>query len=141
MQQVKKFIAKNGCIILIRPLVLTDLKRAKDITDFFNSIVAEKDFIAFKKKKTVEEEIRFIKKYIENPEKDYFCLIAECNNKIIGTAGLDRMPEVSAVFVLIVSAVESEGELLPHHIHSAFDGVGINVFVAPINALLIVAVL
>jgi len=86
----KIFTAKNGKEFVIRSIVASDLSRVKEYTDYMDSVIAEKDYILLKKKVSLEEEIKFIKKAIIGPEKDSYTFVVECDKKIVGTTTTNK---------------------------------------------------
>ena len=85
------FTAKDGKKIVIRLIVPSDLKEAKKITDFINSIIAERDFMPLNKRKTIEEEREVVKKWIM--DRSAYHIVAEHNKMVVGKAEISRNKE------------------------------------------------
>ena len=101
----KVVTAKDGREVVIRSIVPSDIKRAKEFADCLNSVVAEGIYIIFNKKCTTEEEKEWIKKAIVRVRDDHFTFIVECGGKIVGTATIAReigtMSHVAAAGMMI----------------------------------------
>ena len=101
----KIVIAKDGRKVVIRSIVPSDIKRAKEFTNSLNSVIAEGIYILFTKKCTVEEEKEWIKKAIARVRDDHFTFVAECDRKIVGTATIAKeigtMSHVATIGVMI----------------------------------------
>lgn len=76
--------AKDGKKVMLRSVVASDVKRAKEYADYINSIIAEKDYILLKKKIPIKEEKEAIKGWISGYKKGKHHIIAEFNGNIIG---------------------------------------------------------
>lgn len=88
---LKKFRAKNGKIVVLRTLEYRDLGRAKEFCDYLNSIIAEKDFILFKKPVKPDFERKALKKWLDRMKKEeLLVIIAESDGKVIGVADVSR---------------------------------------------------
>jgi len=76
--------------IIIRKLSNGDLRNVKRFQDLINSLIEEKAQISLNKKLSLKEEKEWLKRQlgqIKN-QKTVF-LLAECDNKVIGTTGID----------------------------------------------------
>jgi RimJ/RimL family protein N-acetyltransferase len=82
--------AKDGRKVVIRSIVPSDIKRAKEFADCLNSVIAEGIYIIFTKKCTVKGEKEWIKKAIARVREDHFTFVAECDGKVVGTATIAR---------------------------------------------------
>jgi RimJ/RimL family protein N-acetyltransferase len=76
--------------ITIRKLFSRDVKNAKKFQDFINSLVLEEAKISINKEKTLKEEKQWLMEKIKaiKNHKEVF-LVAECDNKIIGSTSID----------------------------------------------------
>ncbi len=86
---IKKFGNKK---IIIRKLTREDLKIADKFRDFTNSLVAENAKIAMNEKIDLKGEHKFLSdtlNSVKNKKRVY--LIAECDEKIIGTASITQL--------------------------------------------------
>ena len=90
----KVFTAKDGKEIVIRSILPSDIKRAKEFADFLNSIIIEGEFLVFNTKKTTKEEKEVLKIWNANQGKNSFHIIAEYKGKIIGKAEIAREKEI-----------------------------------------------
>jgi len=82
--KVKVFDGKK---IKIRKISKSDLKKVKKFQEFINSLIEEKVFIQQNKKFNLKEEIAWLKEKIKKiKEKKAVILIAEHENKIVGSA-------------------------------------------------------
>ena len=79
----------NGKKIKIRQLSKSDLRNAKKFQDFINSLIGEEAKILMKNNKTLKEERKWLEGKIKDikSRKEVF-LVAEGDNKIIGTIGI-----------------------------------------------------
>jgi len=79
----------NGKKVKIRKLSRNDLKNVKKFQDHINSLISEEAKILMKKKKSLKEEREWLKGKIKDVgnHKEVF-LVAECDNKIVGTTGI-----------------------------------------------------
>ena len=84
----------DGKKIKIRKLSKSDLKNAKKFKDHINLLIIEEAKILMKKKKSLKEEREWLKGKIKDVKnhKEVF-LIAECDNKIVGTTGIGSRKE------------------------------------------------
>lgn len=76
--------------ITIRQLSKKDLRSVKHFRDFINAFVDEGAQIMMNKKVSLKEEAEWLKKTLENIKKrKTVFLIAEHNNTVVGTTGID----------------------------------------------------
>jgi len=82
----------NGKKITIRKLSKTDLKNVKKFQDFINSLIEEEAEILFNTKISLKEEKKWLGEQLQRIKnhKRVF-LLAERDNKVIGTTGVDLM--------------------------------------------------
>jgi RimJ/RimL family protein N-acetyltransferase len=84
---IKTFSGKK---IKIRELAKSDLKNVKKFQNYINSLIKEDAKIILNKKETLKEEAEWIKNKIKKARKrEDILLIAECDNKIIGTTNIE----------------------------------------------------
>ena len=80
---IKKF---NNKEVIIRSLSQKDLKQVKKFQLFINSLIKEDVQIEINKKKSLKEELNWLKEYLEKIKKcKTVFLVAEYNNKIVGS--------------------------------------------------------
>src|SRR4030042_1719657 len=80
----------NGKKIIIRKFSRKDLKNVKKFHDFVDSLIEEGVFINANKKKSSREELERIKEQLQEiKKKKRVSLVAELNNKVIGSTGID----------------------------------------------------
>lgn len=80
----------DGKKITIRKLSDRDLRNAKKFQDFINSLVKEEAQITANRKKTLREELGWLKAHLRTIKKGQaVLLVAEHNNSIVGTTGID----------------------------------------------------
>lgn len=82
--------------ITIRKLLPNDLKRVKEFQKNINSLIKEEAMLLLKNPKSIKEEQEFLKdtlKKIKN--KKVICVVAECNDKIIGLSDMEILKERS----------------------------------------------
>jgi RimJ/RimL family protein N-acetyltransferase len=80
----------GGKKIKIRELTRNDVKKAKEFQDYINSLIKEDAKITLNKKETLKEEKEWIKNKIKKITKHQdVLLVAECDNKIIGTTNIE----------------------------------------------------
>jgi len=84
----KIITAKDGRKVVLRSIVASDVKRAKEFVDCLNSVISEGTYILFTDKLSVDAEKEWIKGAIARVRNNHFTFIAECEGKIIGTATL-----------------------------------------------------
>lgn len=85
--EIKKFGDKK---ITIKKFSKKDLKNAKKFQYFINSLIAEKAQILRNKKLSLKEERKWLKETLGGINKHKkVLLVAECDNKIVGTTGID----------------------------------------------------
>ncbi|MFH1894605.1 MAG: GNAT family N-acetyltransferase [Patescibacteria group bacterium] len=85
--KTKTFIGKK---ITIRKISKNDLRNAKKLQDFINSFVDEDAQIMMNEKVLLEEERKWLKAKLESIKKrKAVFLIAEHNNTVAGTTGID----------------------------------------------------
>lgn len=85
--KIKKFANKK---IIIQSLSKKDLKQAKKFQIFINSLIKESVQIKINKKKSLKEELSWLKEHLEKIKKHKVVfLVAEYNNKIIGATGVE----------------------------------------------------
>jgi len=85
--KTKKF---NNKEIIIRSLSRKDLKQVEKFQIFINSLVKENVQIKINKKKTLKEELNWLKEHLDKIKKrKAVFLVAEHNNEIIGSTGID----------------------------------------------------
>jgi len=85
--ETKKFGDKK---ITVRELVSKDLKNSQKFQTLVNSLVEEDAMVSMNKKLTVKEERAFLEKVLkEQKNKRRVYLVAESDDKIIGTAGIE----------------------------------------------------
>lgn len=89
--EVRKFKAKNGKTVVLRPMTIGDIRRAKEFADYINRIVSERDFLVLNRKVTPQEERAFIISSLAEEKKGNHYLIAEVNGKIVGLSEVVRM--------------------------------------------------
>lgn len=71
--------------IKIREITFSDLEKAEEFLNFFNSLIEEEAMICLNRKKTLEEEKEWLKRVLESiDKKEKVMLVAEDNNKIVG---------------------------------------------------------
>ncbi|MDD5606780.1 MAG: GNAT family N-acetyltransferase [Candidatus Pacebacteria bacterium] len=76
--------------IIIRKLSQKDLKQVKKFQIFINSLIQEKAQISLNKKLTLRQETDWLKNSLKQiKQKKLVFLIAEHNNEIIGTTGIN----------------------------------------------------
>ena len=76
--------------ITIRPILKSDLKQVKKSQNFINSVVEEDAKIFMNKKNSLKEEREWLSNKLKDIKKHKsVCLIAECNNIIIGVAEIE----------------------------------------------------
>ena len=80
----------SGKKIKIRKLSKGDLRNVKKFQDFINSLIEEEARILFTKKFSLKEERKYLEEQLQRikSHKTVF-LVAECDNKVIGTTGID----------------------------------------------------
>lgn len=76
--------------IIIRKLSKGDLRNVKKFQGFINSLIKKEAQISWNKKFSLREERKWLEEQFKKikREKTVF-LVAECDNKVIGTAGID----------------------------------------------------
>jgi len=85
--KIRKFDKKE---IIIRSLSPKDLKQAKKFQVFINSLIKEDVQIKINKKKSLKEELNWLKERLEKIKKyKAVFLVAEYGSKIIGSTGID----------------------------------------------------
>jgi ribosomal protein S18 acetylase RimI-like enzyme len=88
---LKKFRARDGKVVVLRTLENKDLRRVREFCDYLNSIIAEKDFILFKKPVKPDFEREALKRWLGRmKKKDMVSVIAESDGKVIGVADVSR---------------------------------------------------
>ncbi len=76
--------------VSIRELSQKDLKEAKKLQIFINSLIKEKAQISLDKALTLKQETDWLKDSLKKKkQKKFVFLIAEHNNKIVGTTGIN----------------------------------------------------
>jgi len=85
--KIKKF---DNTEIIVRSLSQKDLKQAKKFQFFINSLVKENVQIKINKKKSLKEELDWLKEYLAKiKKKRVVFLVAEHNNQIVGSTGIE----------------------------------------------------
>lgn len=80
----------SGKKIKIRKLSKKDLRNVKKFHDFINSLIEEEAQISMNKKFSLKEEREWLREQLRKiKEGKKIFLVAECNNKVIGTIGID----------------------------------------------------
>lgn len=80
----------NNKEIIIRHLSKKDLKQVKKFQTFINSLVKEDVQIKINKKKSLKEELNWLKEHLNKIKKHKAVfLVAEYNTAIIGSTGID----------------------------------------------------
>jgi len=107
------FNTEGGNRIVFRTLTEKDIKRAKDYTEYINSIIDEDDYILMNKKPSIKEEKEWVKKNLKAYERDEFTIVAECDGKIISVAEvrkhLWRMDHIASIGIAIREGYRSMG--------------------------------
>ena len=86
-EKIKNFGGKK---IRIRKLATKDLKNAKSFQEFFNSLIEEQAMIRMNKKKTVEEEKKWLAEGLKDTKKHQkIFLFAESEGMVVGTTDFD----------------------------------------------------
>lgn len=85
--KTKKFANKK---IIIRSLSTKDLRQVKKFQIFINSLIKEDVQIKINKKKSLKEELDWLKEHlVKIKKKKAVFLVAEYNNEIVGSTGID----------------------------------------------------
>lgn len=84
----KKFVAKNGKEIILRGPKKNDLR---GYLNYINSLVAEDAQILENKKKTLEDEKKFIKEILDGVKRnERVVVVAEADGKLVGNADIRK---------------------------------------------------
>jgi len=82
--------------ITIRKLAPSDLKRAKEFQLNINSLIKEETMLLLKIPKSLKEEQEFLKDILKKiKSKRGICIVAECDNRIIGLSDMETLRERS----------------------------------------------
>lgn len=85
--KTKKF---NNKQIIIRSLSQKDFKQTKKFQTFINALIKENVQIKINKKKSLKEELNWLKEHLEKIKKrKAVFLVAEHNNEIVGSTGIN----------------------------------------------------
>jgi len=76
--------------VKLRKPLRRDLRNVRKFQDFINSLITEEAKILLNKKLSLKEERKWLEEMLENVKihRKVF-LVAECNNKIVGTTGIE----------------------------------------------------